>query len=742
MPADILVVHLVSRTVAGVRSGWETRDGAVRHEVVSWRESPATLTAAQIVVAHGLAPLVVAQSVVGAGPLLVYRPFDAARPTRRRLRGGLHADWVAAPTRRIGRASASALGLDASRISVFRNDDRAAWDVVTAALLHYDDDAAATGDPALFADPSRGAGRPAGVAGDRPTLPVVPLPPVVPFPPSVAPAPGRAQPVPPAGTVPFVPAPALSEVAAPPMLGVGVADPKSPGQPWWMYRRMEAPAATTRGRVSADLHSAAGPTTGVQANGVQANGVQANGAHAGAVPTSEAAIDSATVQIVHTEARSGVLYFFLGASFLVAGAVCTQLGKIGEGPILVPLGALLLLVAAIRRIVRRRPDEEWIGRWLILGFVAKLVAALAYYHLFYGQGDQVGYDNVGRLFANAWLNGGHAPVLANLRETNFLKWATGVVYYVFGAKLLTGTFVFGLLALLGSYLWYRATVDSVPSVNRKLYLGFVLFAPSILFWPTTVGKEALMQFGLGVLAFGVSFVVRQRLVPGFVLAGAGGWLVWVVRPHLLALVAIAAGAAYLAGRVRKEGRRPGLLGRPIGIVIIAFLVAFTIGQGAQFLGIKSLSFNSIQQELNQESSNTANGNSTFQKSRNSLSPVQWPSDAATVFLRPFLWEIQSGTQILASLESVLLAILVVVRFKSLRLAFARSRESPFLMFCWVLTGLYAIAFSSFSNFGLLVRERSLVLPALLVLLSVDPALDRARRAVKAGQKPLPAGEPT
>ena len=124
-----------------------------------------------------------------------------------------------------------------------------------------------------------------------------------------------------------------------------------------------------------------------------------------------------------------------------------------------------------------------------------------------------------------------------------------------------------------------------------------------------------------------------------------------------------------------------------------------------------------------------------------MSPVNWPSDAVTVFLRPFPWEIQSSLQILASMESALLFLLLVVRFKSLRLAFTRSRESPFLMFCCVLTGLYAIAFSSFSNFGLLVRERSLVLPALLVLLSVDPLLDRARREGAPESEPVATVRP-
>ncbi len=377
-------------------------------------------------------------------------------------------------------------------------------------------------------------------------------------------------------------------------------------------------------------------------------------------------------------------------------------------------------------------------RWLVLGLIAKLGAAYFNYYTvivtYHGKGDAIGYDGYGRQFAQAWLKGGTAPVLPNLKATNFVRWFTGVVYYAVGSKLLTGTFAFALLAFIGSYLWYRATVDAIPSVNRQLYFGFVMFAPSIMFWPAIVGKEALMQFALGVLALGVSFLVRQRLVPGLLVAGASGWLVWVVRPHLLALVAIAAGAAYLAGRVRKDGRkRNGLLGRPIGIVIIAFLVAFTVGQGAQFLGIKSLSFNSIQQELNSESSTTAIGKSSFSSTGNSLSPVQWPSDAVTVFLRPFPWEIQSNLQILASLESALLASLIVLRFGSLRLAFKRSRESPFLMFCWVLTGLYAIAFSSFSNFGLLVAR------ALARVASVARAALRRARARSSRSIGVPTG---
>ena len=159
---------------------------------------------------------------------------------------------------------------------------------------------------------------------------------------------------------------------------------------------------------------------------------------------------------------------------------------------------------------------------------------------------------------------------------------------------------------------------------------------------------------------------------------------------------------------------------------MAFLVAFTIGQGAKFLGLKDLSLSSIQTELDATTAGSAQGGSQFKSGHNSLSPLTFPSDVVTVFFRPFPWEIDGSLQIFAALESMILAGLVVVRRRSLRIAFARSRETPFLMMCWVLTALYAVAFSAFANFGLLVRQRSLVFAAVLVLLSIDPELDRKR----------------
>ena len=429
-----------------------------------------------------------------------------------------------------------------------------------------------------------------------------------------------------------------------------------------------------------------------------------------------------------------------GIAVLALTAIGARLGVDASGVVLVPIAALLLAWAASLHIARRRPDEDWVGRWLLLGTLVKIAASYARYLTltigYEGVGDSTTYDRFGRLLAQGWMGNGVAPQLDNLRETNFLKWFTGVVYYAFGPNMIAGFFVFGLLALVGSYLWYRATADAVPFLDKRLYLGLVLFAPSIAFWPSSIGKESLMQLGIGAAALGTALLLQQRLVPGIVVGAAGGWLLWVVRPHLLALVVLAAVFAYFMGRVRaNKVERSSVVTRTLGLIVLAFVCVFAIGQAADFLGIKNLSVSSVETALDEQSTRNANSGSSFDNGGDYLSPVNLPRGIVTVLIRPFPWETSSPFQLLASLESVLVAGLIIVRFASVRTSLARARSTPFLLYCWVLTILYSATFASFSNFGLLVRQRSLVLPALFVLVAVRPTHETEPAPEHRGSEP-------
>jgi hypothetical protein len=342
-----------------------------------------------------------------------------------------------------------------------------------------------------------------------------------------------------------------------------------------------------------------------------------------------------------------------------------------------------------------------------------------------GIGDAAVYDSYGRKFADAWNGVGTAPTLVNIRQTNFMRWMTGIIYFNFGKSLLGAFVLLALLAVVGSYFWYRGLADSVPFVNKRLYLIFMMFAPSIVFWPSSLGKEALMQLGVGAAAWATGLVLTGRFLRAVPLMLGGGWLIWIVRPHLLALVTVGAAIPYFVGRVRRGDKRLStFMHRPIGMVIVGLLVVFTVTLGANFLGFQKISLEAVQEQLDENTARTSYGGSTFSHGSNSLSPLALPLGLVTVLFRPFPWETTSAFQLLASLESAALIILIVWRFSSITAAIQRCRRYPFLLYCMVLLVFYGMTFSSFANFGLLNRERSLVLPALYALIAVDPRIVR------------------
>ena len=423
----------------------------------------------------------------------------------------------------------------------------------------------------------------------------------------------------------------------------------------------------------------------------------------------------------------------LGPAFVAALAVLAVLmvtAHVADIPqlsrVLVPVVGLFGTIGFARWLQPRHPDEPWLGRLLILGVLVKIGGTVLRYVtlLKKGQlGDASVYDQFGLRYANAWLGktGVTAPVLVNLKSSNFLRWFTGIVYYLFGRDLIAGFFVYSLIAFAGSYLWYRAAVIAVPYLDRKLFFILITFAPSIVFWPAGVGKEALMQFGLGAIALGVAYMLTGRMLYGLLVSLPGAYLTLVVRAHLLGLALLAMAFAYVLGRQRLTATAKSSLAKPVGIVVVVLLAAFGVTQGAKRLHIATLSPSAIQSQLEATSVSTTQGHSGF-STNVSLSPLRLPQDAVTVLLRPFPWEVQTKNQILASLEGIGLVGFILLRRRSLALSLRLIRQVPFLFYAWVLTLLYVLLFQAFGNFGLLVRERSIVLPALYVLLALDVRL--------------------
>jgi hypothetical protein len=252
----------------------------------------------------------------------------------------------------------------------------------------------------------------------------------------------------------------------------------------------------------------------------------------------------------------------------------------------------------------------------------------------------------------------------------------------------------------------------------------MLFVPSIVFWPASVGKEALMQLAVGAMAWATSLLYNGRVSRALLPAVGGGLMLYLIRPHLLAILTVAAAVPYLFGRVRNAGTA-SFLGRPIATVLLGIMVVFTVVVGTKYVGIENLSLDSIEEQLDAQTEATAYGGSSYAHTGNSLTnPLYLPIGFATVIYRPFLVEAHNAFQLFAALEGTVLLWLTFHRRQSIMMAIRRCRREPFIGYCVLLILFYSVTFSSLANFGLLTRQRSLVLPALYALLAVSPGLLR------------------
>jgi hypothetical protein len=430
--------------------------------------------------------------------------------------------------------------------------------------------------------------------------------------------------------------------------------------------------------------------------------------------------------------RSGLIAGALAVICLLIGAVTGRMGVPVITRVLIPAAAILAAIALGPRLARRHADEPWLPQLLIAAVVVKLGGSLLRFYTLVGEygghGDASVYDDWGRRLADAWISGGVVPdhTSGASAGTAWVRWFTGVVYYVFGSNILNGFLIFGLLALVGTYLWYRAAVEAVPFLNKRLCFLLLFFVPSMAFWPSSIGKEALMQLGLGAVALGSAQLLKQRVFQGILIALPGAWLLYNVRPHLLAFATFAASVAYVIGRVRRgrAGEGSASLFRPVGMVIVVLLAFLALSQAAEFLGMKDFSLSSIEQELTEQTGRTSQGGSEVETGKTSLTPLSVPQGMVKVLLQPFPWEVETRFQLLASFECAVMALFILHRIRSVTFSLTRARSTPFLIYCWTFVLLYAVTFASVGNYGLLTRQRSLAFPALFVLLAVEPALAR------------------
>ena len=450
-------------------------------------------------------------------------------------------------------------------------------------------------------------------------------------------------------------------------------------------------------------------------------------------------------QVAPVEVRVNVI-----AGSSLVGAALTALGLLllwatrVEG-IWVALFLCPILVAATAPALSRQAARERDSRlvWLLLAALGlKLLGSLVRYYVAFkaygGAVDAVAYHNVGTELSERFRAGNFETGLDSLISTNFMMFITGLIYTVIGPNIYAGFLLFSWLAFWGLFYLYRAFTIAVPGGNHRSYALLLFFLPSILYWPSSIGKEAWMLFTLGLAAFGVARIVTGRVLRGLTIAGVGLWLGALARPHVAGMAALGLAVAYMVGRTQRRPRAAASALKLVAAVALILLSAFLLSRTTAFLKDQGLDpEDGVTSVLAKNTERTARGGSSFTvSSSGGLSPVNLPLGVVTILFRPFPFEAHNAQALVTALESTTLLVLALRRARPIGRAIRSFRRLPYVMFVVVYGVLFVMAFSSIANFGILARERTQLLPFFLVLLAV-PGAGMARRRTT-----TPARHPT
>lgn len=390
-------------------------------------------------------------------------------------------------------------------------------------------------------------------------------------------------------------------------------------------------------------------------------------------------------------------------------------------------GAMVLFIAilggiimvAIAASMSRPVDAAWLPRWVAIGFVAKLAGTFARYYMvtvFYGGGDSYRYYRTGIDLAAIWRDG-DVPRLTGSGSlgTQVVEAFTGGLFAIITPDMLGGFFLFSIVAFMGQLLLYVAFRRHAKPHQLKPYAILIFLLPTYAFWPSSIGKDALVLLGLGASAYFVAralegFEIRWLFGLGISLLGLG-----LIRVHIAGLVVAAFVLTALFARIPTNGdatitlRRLLTLGAGVAAVGVIVTV-FPDILGVDILSTQDLDGFTADVVRRTSESGTVGSGSVVSD------PLDLPGALAHSLFRPFPFEATELQHFFAAAETSLIILLVLWCLPRFLRNLGSWRSNPYVVFSTFYTVAFAIAFSVVRNLGIIARQRGQVLAFFLCVI--------------------------
>jgi hypothetical protein len=363
-------------------------------------------------------------------------------------------------------------------------------------------------------------------------------------------------------------------------------------------------------------------------------------------------------------------------------------------------------------------------RLLTVGLGFKIACSLAYLwvnnEIWDQQTDLSGYFETGRILAERFWMFGALPIVKPLVSTKFAASIVGSLFVVTGPSMTIGCVAFAVIAFWGQYFYYRAFCTAFPKGNRFLAAILIFLLPSIAFWPAVMGKDALLEFSLGLSVYGFALLTRGRTMKSYLAIALGLLITSMARPHMGAILGLPMFVAIMFTNPVRGIAIP--LQKSVAALLLLAGSAYLVSRGEEFVKIDSLGGATTM--MTSWSQRTRTGSSSFDAGSSIAMRIAY---SPLLAFRPLPWEIHNGISAIASLEGVFLFGLMWRKRPLIGKTIRHAMADGFVLFTVLYSVEFAMVFAaSISNFGLLARQRVMALPVMCMILTAELAPKAAR----------------
>ena len=244
-----------------------------------------------------------------------------------------------------------------------------------------------------------------------------------------------------------------------------------------------------------------------------------------------------------------------------------------------------------------------------------------------------------------------------------------------------------------------------------------MFLPNMHFWTSSLGKGAFIFAGLGFLTYGLSWPGRR--ISHIVL---GGFICYMIRPHILFAVMIGMGVGFILGREKVPAYQKYLAA--IAGIVISILVYDKL---LIYLGYDP---NNVVASFEEESALNAQRLSKSAGSGIDMSNYSLPMKLFTFWFRPLFIDSPNVLGIAVSFENALYIYMFSRIFKKsfieyIRIAPAMVKMSAIVFFSISISMTYIM-----SNLGIIIRQKSQIMYYMLFVIVAFMDWEKTNRIKK------------